>query len=396
MKASILKLFCVSIFALGCGNAGIASDPVENQKETEELSEEALAALDYPEFKRIALPSFPNITVPVYKSAGSQGPTLLLVHGNSSSSRSYVFQMLGLLGKKHRVFAIDLPGYGKASKVDASRPFPVDANGVPVGFAEYQLGLIQAIASAANDPAINAQIAVGWSLGGDLLLLTQGAGLLPQVKGLFMFGTAPTGAAPPTAELPFLPPNVPGLPLSILASFGFAFNPTGAPPLGFSLDGKFSDPVPPYAPAPISNASNVGRAYLSAFFKQSVRQSGVIPSCFVEDGFNRTDSRARGSIGAAALGLLPPGSLPDELQVLRGLQGNPSTPNDDVRIGVALGSQDAFVNPAYLNALKNAGAIPTLWRNQIHVFQGAGHAAHFEAPIQFNLTLRAFMNDVIH
>ena len=42
---------------------------------------------DFKLFKEIELPSFPNITVPVFKSSGTRGPGILMIHGNSNLGR---------------------------------------------------------------------------------------------------------------------------------------------------------------------------------------------------------------------------------------------------------------------------------------------------------------------
>jgi pimeloyl-ACP methyl ester carboxylesterase len=335
-------------------------------------------------YKTVTLPSFPQIKVLIYRSSGSKGPGILFIHGNSSSSRAFIQQQMSLFGSKYRLYFLDLPGFGRAGKVKSTLKFPVDQNGVPVGFPEYQAGLVEAIIRVANDPAINAKVLVGWSLGGDLALLAYGTGALPNVKGIMMFGTAPVGANAP-AVAPFLKPNVPGLPfnLSILASFGLAFDLSGAPPLGFDFLGQFTDPVPEYAPAPISNSRNIGKAYIKAFFNRAHRASGNVPGFFYEDGFRRADARARGSIGVVSFGLLPPGQLPDELEVLKSLR---------VPIAVIHGKEDAFVNPNYLVALKQNQFLPTLWKNKIIMVEGVGHAVQYESPKAFNSLLTQFVN----
>lgn len=351
---------------------------------------------DFKLFKEIQLPSFPNITVPVFKSSGTKGPGILMVHGISSSSRSFVFQLLSLLGLERQIFLVDLPGFGRAGKVDPSLPFPVDDQGIPAGFPEYQSGLVEAVSVVGNDAEVTAEVFVGWSLGGNILLLAQGAGLLPNMKGLFIFSTAPTGSNPPTTEAPFLPPNVPNFPfdLSILTSFGFSFQLDETSPLGFSFNGVFTDPVPAYAPPPISDAPDIGAAYIRAFFNETRRIDGDVPEFFLKDGFDRSDSRARGSIGVIAFGLLPGSGLPDELEVLKGLEGNPNDPTDDIPIAVVVGKEDAFVNPNYLMDLNDEGAIPTLWKNKIIRVRNAGHAIHFERPLRFNLLLRDFIHSL--
>ncbi|MEL6548604.1 MAG: hypothetical protein AAFQ82_28535, partial [Myxococcota bacterium] len=143
-------------------------------------------------------------------------------------------------------------------------------------------------------------------------------------------------------------------------------------------------------------APSVGDAYVRAFFRDRRRESGRVPEFFLEDGFDRSDSRARGSVGAVGLGLLPPGGFPDELDVLRSLAGDPSTPDDDIPIAVVVGKQDAFVNPAYLEALKTGGVLPTLWFDTIIEVRGAGHATQFDSPFVFNWLVQAFAHDVSH
>jgi pimeloyl-ACP methyl ester carboxylesterase len=165
-------------------------------------------------------------------------------------------------------------------------------------------------------------------------------------------------------------------------------------PLGFNLLGQFSSPVPPYAPQPISEYDSRGKAYVQSFFNQTRRDFGIIPNLFLEDALNRSDDRFRASLGVVALGLLPPGGLPDELDVLRSLEGNPQDPTDDIPILVALGEEDAFINEEYLQDLKSSGGIPTLWKDEIFVFPRTGHAVHYERPLLFNLLLHKFVRDI--
>lgn len=355
---------------------------------------------DYPVHKEFQLanifgfPEYENLTVPVYKSHGTHGPGILLVHGNSSSSRSYARQVFGALGNYYEIYLIDLPGFGNAGEVDPGRPFPTDALGVPVGFPEYQLGWVEAVALAAADPEIDPAIVAGWSLGGDIALITQGLGLLPNVEGLFIFGTSPSGANPPTTEAPFLAPDVPGLPgLAVLASFGFGFQFNPASPLGFDLFGDFLDPVPPYAAPPISDAPTIGDAYMAAFFDDDQRAWGYIPPFFQEDGFDRADPRTRSSLGALVL-TLPPNPALDELAIMQGLAGDPADPDDDVALAVLVGEEDAFVNVQYLHDLADAGYLPTLWGGEVIEVEGAGHAIHWDRPLAFSWYLHAFTSSV--
>ncbi|MEO1170443.1 MAG: alpha/beta hydrolase [Myxococcota bacterium] len=396
---SVRWVSCVlmSVF-VGCGTepAGVV------EIEPASTSDAALRSgtFDYRIAKTVQLPNlfgFPeyeNLDVPVYESLGRRGPGILLVHGNSASSRSFVRQVFGSLGLTQKLYLLDLPGFGRAGQVDPSRDFPIDELGVPQGFPEYQLGLIEAIGVVAQDPDLAPSVFVGWSLGGDLLILAQGLGLIPDPAGFLIFGSAPAGAAPPTTEFPFSEPNVPGLPLSVLTSFGFAFQVDGTSPLGFNLNGQFTDPVPSFADPVAQMAPTVGDAYLRAFFDERQRERGRVPRFFLEDGFDRSDARARGSVGAVGLGLLPPGGLPDPLEVLVALAGDPTDPGDDIPIAVVLGDEDPFINPDYLEDLRTNGGLPTLWRDKIISIRGAGHATHYEAPGRFNSIVQSFARSV--
>ena len=53
-------------------------------------------------------------TIAGFESIG-EGRPILLIHGNSSSSRIWQKQLQGPLGAKYRIIAIDLPGHGASS-----------------------------------------------------------------------------------------------------------------------------------------------------------------------------------------------------------------------------------------------------------------------------------------
>jgi pimeloyl-ACP methyl ester carboxylesterase len=125
-----------------------------------------------------------------YRESGGTGTSLLLVHGNSSSSESFAQQLGGSFGASHRVIAIDLPGHGDS-----------DPAADPAG--TYHLpGYAAVVAELARQLGLGEGIVVGWSLGGHIVL--EAAKLLPRAAGFVIFGTPPL-AIPPDLANAFLP-----------------------------------------------------------------------------------------------------------------------------------------------------------------------------------------------
>src|ERR1700733_15199098 len=117
----------------------------------------------------------PNGAMAVHESAG-QGPPLVLIHGNSSSSRVFSRQLDGPLGKRFRLIAVDLPGHGASD--DAEDP------------TSYSLpGHARAVRAVLDALAIDEAHFVGWSLGGHIAL--EMAPDLRNPRGFVIFGTPP-------------------------------------------------------------------------------------------------------------------------------------------------------------------------------------------------------------
>ena len=86
----------------------------------------------------------------LYYDEAGRGPTLLLLHGIGSNSRSFRYQLAGLADVA-RVVALDLPGYGRSD--DPPRPFTM------ADLADYAAAVLDALGADQAD-------VLGHSLGG--------------------------------------------------------------------------------------------------------------------------------------------------------------------------------------------------------------------------------------
>ncbi len=179
----------------------------------------------------------------------------------SKSSRTFRPQFASELGRKVRLVAVDLPGFG------ASQPV-TDPNAV-LGIQGYG----RVIASVAKAPGLDDCVLVGWSLGGHVAL--EAVDDLPGCKGVLIYGTPPL-AFPPDMATAFLPDP----------AMGAAFNPM------------------------LSDAEMQG--FVEAFFAPGY---GPIDDTFMHD-IRRADGQARAAIAAG----IRPGGYKDEVAVVGGLR----------------------------------------------------------------------------
>jgi pimeloyl-ACP methyl ester carboxylesterase len=251
------------------------------------------------------------------RGPAADGRAVVLIHGNSSSSRAWEPLLAGPFGREHRCLALDLPGHGDSARLAPGQYTIARFAALLAGFAA---------ALDASDAVF-----VGWSLGGHILL--EAAPLLTAAAGFVLFGTPPV-ASPADMAAAFLPDPAFGLGLSDRADPGEA------------------------------------REYAQAF---------VAPgSAAAADGFARdiarTDPAARAAIGVG----IALGAFADEAAIVAGLKQP---------LAVLHGAQDRLVNADYIRGL----TMPTLWRGEVQVIEGAGHAPHQEATEAFTGLLGRFI-----
>jgi pimeloyl-ACP methyl ester carboxylesterase len=256
-----------------------------------------------------------------YRESVGTGRPVVLVHGNSSASRTWQALMDGPFGERFRCLAMDLPGHGR-SKPAAD----ADAYSLP-GYAGVLAGLMTAT-------GVEDAVVVGWSLGGHIAL--EAAPKLPKAAGFVIFGAPPVGT-----------PD----------QLGDAFLPNPAMNVGFSAEVD----------------ADAARSYAASF----LAPGSTFPLTEFVDDILATDGAARAglmtSIGA--------GRFTDEVRIVAEL----SRP-----LAVLHGEGEQLVSLDYLRTV----AMPTLWRGEVQVLPGSGHAPHEEAPQEFAAVLTRFITEL--
>jgi pimeloyl-ACP methyl ester carboxylesterase len=202
--------------------------------------------------------------------------------------------------------------------------------------ADYSLpGYAAVLAGFAATVNTADAVIVGWSLGGHVAL--EAAPALPEAAGYVVFGTPPVASA---------------------AQLGEAFLPNPA------MNAGFTDAVEPAE----------AEAFAASF---TAPGSTLSLDEFTVDILRTTDGEARAGLFES----IGDGRFADEIAIASAL----TQP-----LAILQGEGEQLVNLHYLQQL----TLPNLWRGQVQLIPGAGHAPHQETPAAFAELLDQFIADL--
>lgn len=187
------------------------------------------------------------------------------------------------------------------------------------------------IAGLARKLGLRHAVYVGWSLGGHILI--EAAPSLPDPAGIVVFGT------PPVADA---------------GGLATAFLPNPAVAIGFTPE----------------ITAGQAREYAESF----LAPGSTYPTAAIEADILATDGAARGGLGAS----IAEGRFADEVAIASAL---------GVPLAVLHGAEEQLVSLEHLRGL----SLPTLWRGEVQLIAGAGHAPHLEQTEAFAALIDAFV-----
>ena len=203
--------------------------------------------------------------------------------------------------------------------------------------ADYSLpGYAAVLTSFARALGAADAVVVGWSMGGQIVM--EAAPALPDAGGFVIFGAPPVASPAQMAEA-FLPNPAPGA--------LFAAHPSEA------------------------------EARLAA--ESFTAPGSPLDTTELVSDILATESAARTGFASSA----GEGRFADEIAIVAALHQP---------LAIVQGADEQLVSLDYLRKLN----IPALWRGEVQVIPGAGHAPHQEVPKQFAALLTEFIGDLYH
>jgi pimeloyl-ACP methyl ester carboxylesterase len=203
--------------------------------------------------------------------------------------------------------------------------------------ADYSLpGYAAVLTGFAQELGASDAVVVGWSLGGQIAM--EAASELPDTRGFVIFGTPPVASFADMAEA-FLPNPAIGPLFSAHVSESEAK----------LAAGSFTAPGSP------------------------LDLAGFVSDILTTDGAARTGLQS--SAGA--------GRFADEIAIIAALRRP---------LAILQGADEQLISLDYLRKLN----IPALWRGEVQMIPGVGHAPQQEAPQRFTALLTEFIGDLSH
>jgi pimeloyl-ACP methyl ester carboxylesterase len=273
-------------------------------------------------------PGSVDIAVHSAKSNGEDKPTIVFIHGNSSSAKIWLDQFAdAALTTAYNLVALDLAGHGESG--DLAKDGTSEAGYTLSGFASTVAKVIDAAGLNNKDT-----ILIGWSLGGHIAIRT--------------------------------------IPLLNLGGYGAH----GTPPLSLPID--------------MSEGFSMGDPSMAILFKPEpytldeakLRVEGMLapgysplPEVMIQDVLRRDPEFSR---------VLPTSIMSsdvNELDILRKM---------DRPFLLGHGKDERVIRGDYLDNLAASGELKTLWEGKVTVFEKAGHTPQLENPKAFNAAIAGF------
>ena len=192
---------------------------------------------------------------------------------------------------------------------------------------------------------------------------------------------------------------------AVLAGFAESLEATDAVVVGWSMGGNIALEAAPAMPSVpgfvifgtplVRSADQLSQALLpipatGVGFKQDVSEAeaGSLAACFTApastlplDEFTADILAADGAARTSMFASVREGRFADELAIIAELRQP---------LAVLHGEAEQIANLGYIRGL----TIPSLWRGEVQLIAGAGHAPHQETPVQFAGLLEQFIADL--
>ncbi|KZM25736.1 uncharacterized protein EKO05_0006050 [Ascochyta rabiei] len=268
----------------------------------------------------------------------NSSPALLLLHGNSSSSKIFRHLLASpTLTTQYRLITFDLPGHGASS--NAASP---EATYTMAGYADLAVHILEHL-------CVESIVILGWSLGGHIALemvpllktASERESRIVHLSGLMLIGAPPALGAEQCTQGFKVPTNPDEGQENLMAKVLWTEEQAETIARSSAPGGK------------------------SELFEDWMRKDAI-----------RTDGRARMMMFKAFV----EGRGVNQVQVVEG---------EDVLTAVINGAEEPFINLDYIDGLN----WKKLWRGECVRLEGKKHAPFWEDPKGFEALLLEFLGD---